>query len=1049
MTRFSTAGVELLVWPESNVEYRYRSKQFKGKSNKKYIKAQKIQQERICLMPAENQNTGQDRSSNSISKNGNSQVGCHTVPNEELNITVAVRCRGRNEREISMKSSVVVNVPDITGSKEISINTTGDTGITAQMNAKRYTVDKVFGPGASQDLIFDEVAGPLFQDFIKGYNCTVLVYGMTSTGKTYTMTGDEKLYNGELSDAAGIIPRVLLKLFDTLELQQNDYVVKCSFIELYNEELKDLLDSNSNGSSNTGFDGQFMKKLRIFDSSTANNTTSNSASSSRSNSRNSSPRSLNDLTPKAALLRKRLRTKSLPNTIKQQYQQQQAVNSRNNSSSNSGSTTNNASSNTNTNNGQRSSMAPNDQTNGIYIQNLQEFHITNAMEGLNLLQKGLKHRQVASTKMNDFSSRSHTIFTITLYKKHQDELFRISKMNLVDLAGSENINRSGALNQRAKEAGSINQSLLTLGRVINALVDKSGHIPFRESKLTRLLQDSLGGNTKTALIATISPAKVTSEETCSTLEYASKAKNIKNKPQLGSFIMKDILVKNITMELAKIKSDLLSTKSKEGIYMSQDHYKNLNSDLESYKNEVQECKREIESLTSKNALLVKDKLKSKETIQSQNCQIESLKTTIDHLRAQLDKQHKTEIEISDFNNKLQKLTEVMQMALHDYKKRELDLNQKFEMHITKEIKKLKSTLFLQLNTMQQESILQETNIQPNLDVIKNEVLTLMRTMQEKAELMYKDCVKKILNESPKFFNVVIEKIDIIRVDFQKFYKNIAENLSDISEENNNMKQYLKNHFFKNNHQELLNRHVDSTYENIEKRTNEFVENFKKVLNDHLDENKKLIMQNLTTATSAVIDQEMDLFEPKRVKWENSFDLINDCDSMNNEFYNSMAATLSQIKSTVDTSSNSMNESISVMKGQVEESENAISLLKNNTKFNDQFEQLINKHNMLKDNIKNSITSTHSHITNVDDIYNTIENIMKNYGNKENATKDEMIENILKEIPNLSKKMPLRLSNINSNSVQSVISPKKHAIEDENKSSENVDNEGSRKMLKIE
>ena len=105
--------------------------------------------------------------------------------------------------------------------------------------------------------------------------------------------------------------------------------------------------------------------------------------------------------------------------------------------------------------------------------------------------------------------------------------------------------------------------------------------------------------------------------------------------------------------------------------------------------------------------------------------------------------------------------------------------------------------------------------------------------------------------------------------------------------------------------------------------------------------------------------------------------------------------------------------------------------------------------MLKDNIKNSITSTHSHITNVDDIYNTIENIMKNYGNKENATKDEMIENILKEIPNLSKKMPLRLSNINSNSVQSVISPKKHVIEDENKSSENVDNEGSRKMLKIE
>ncbi|CAI4060721.1 hypothetical protein SUVZ_05G0110 [Saccharomyces uvarum] len=999
-------------------------------------------------MPAENQNTIQERSSNNISNNVNAQIGCHGVPNEELNITVAVRCRGRNEREIGMKSSVVVNVPDITGSEEVSINTTGDTGITAQMNAKRYTVDKVFGPGASQDLIFDEVAGPLFQDFIKGYNCTVLVYGMTSTGKTYTMTGDEKLYNGELSDAAGIIPRVLLKLFDTLELQQNDYVVKCSFIELYNEELKDLLDNNSNNSSNNGFEGPFMKKLRIFDSNTANNTTSNSASSSRSNSRNSSPRSLNDLTPKAALLRKRLRTKSLPNTIKQQHQQQ-TINSRNNSSSNSGSTNNNIPGNVNTNNSQRSSMAPNDQSNGIYIQNLQEFHITNAMEGLNLLQRGLKHRQVASTKMNDFSSRSHTIFTITLYKKHQDELFRISKMNLVDLAGSENINRSGALNQRAKEAGSINQSLLTLGRVINALADKSGHIPFRESKLTRLLQDSLGGNTKTALIATISPAKVTSEETCSTLEYASKAKNIKNKPQLGAFIMKDILVKNITMELAKIKSDLLSTKSKEGIYMSQDHYKNLNSDLESYKNEVQECKRDIESLSSKNSLLLKDKLKSKDTIQSQNSQMESLKLTINQLKAQLDKQHKTELEISGFNNKLQKLTEIMQLALQDYKRRELDLNKKFETHISKEIKSLKTTLFSQLSGMEQNNISQETNIQPNLDIIKNEVLTLMETMQEKAELMYKDCVKKILNESPKFFNVIVEKIDIIRVDFQRFYNNVAENLSDISEENNNLKQYLKNHFFKNNHQELLNHHIDSTYENIEKKASEFVENFKNTLNDHLEENKKLIMQNLTNATSAVINQEMDLFEPKRVKWENSFDLINKCDSMNNEFYNNMATTLSQIKNTVDTSSNSMNKSISVMKGQVEESENAVSLLKSNKKFNDQFKQLVNKHTILKGNIENSITSTHSHITNIDDIYDTIENIMKNYGNKENAAKNEMIDNILKEIPSLSKRIPLRLSNTNGNSAQNILSPKKHAIDDEKPSNEITDGEESRKMLKTE
>lgn len=131
---------------------------------------------------------------------------------EELNITVAVRCRGRNEKEVKARSSVVVAVPDVTGTNEVSINTTGDTGITAQINSKTYTVDKVFGPSADQLLIFKVIAEPLFQDFIKGYNCTVLVYGMTSTGKTYTMTGDERLYDGELSEGAGIIPRVLFKL---------------------------------------------------------------------------------------------------------------------------------------------------------------------------------------------------------------------------------------------------------------------------------------------------------------------------------------------------------------------------------------------------------------------------------------------------------------------------------------------------------------------------------------------------------------------------------------------------------------------------------------------------------------------------------------------------------------------------------------------------------------------------------------------------------------------------------------------------------------------
>ena len=108
-------------------------------------------------------------------------------------------------------------------------------------------------------------------------------------------------------------------------------------------------------------------------------------------------------------------------------------------------------------------------------------------------------------------------------------MIKSGKLNLVDLAGSECIGKSGAKEQRAKEAGKINQSLLTLGRVINTLVDRSAYIPYRDSKLTRLLQESLGGRSKTCIIATVSPAMSEYEETLSTLEYANRAKNIKNK----------------------------------------------------------------------------------------------------------------------------------------------------------------------------------------------------------------------------------------------------------------------------------------------------------------------------------------------------------------------------------------------------------------------------------------------------------------------------------------------------------------------------------------
>lgn len=151
---------------------------------------------------------------------------------------------------------------------------------------------------------------------------------------------------------------------------------------------------------------------------------------------------------------------------------------------------------------------------------------------------GQKNRSVASTLMNNESSRSHSIFTVTveILEKGLDgqDHVRVGKMNMVDLAGSERQSKTGATGDTLKEATKINMSLSALGNVISALVDaKTSFIPYRDSKLTRLLQDSLGGNTKTVMCACIGPVDYNYDETMSTLRYAHRAKSIKNKPRIN------------------------------------------------------------------------------------------------------------------------------------------------------------------------------------------------------------------------------------------------------------------------------------------------------------------------------------------------------------------------------------------------------------------------------------------------------------------------------------------------------------------------------------
>lgn len=402
---------------------------------------------------------------------------------------VLVRCRGRNERETSENSSVVVKTSGHKG-REISVE-----GGPVAHTGKTYTFDRVFGPESDQGMIFEAVSGSL-DEMLQGYNCTIFAYGQTGTGKTYTMTGDFNLdERGEAVNNAGIVPRALVELFKRLRSSAGENSVKLSYVELYNEELRDLLSSQGD------------KKLRIFEEP-----------------------------------------------------------------------------------GKK----------GTLVQGLEEAYVRTCQEAMSVLQEGFTRRQVAATKCNDMSSRSHSVLTITLstkeYTADGQEYLRTGKLNLVDLAGSENVGRSGAENMRAREAGSINQSLLTLGRVINSLVDGTPHIPYRESKLTRLLQESLGGRTKTVIIATVSPARVSIDETISTLEYSHRAKNIKNSPVVNETTSKQVFIKDYVDEIARLRADLDSTRKGQGVFLSQESYQKLLDENESHKVTIGEQKMRLDVL---------------------------------------------------------------------------------------------------------------------------------------------------------------------------------------------------------------------------------------------------------------------------------------------------------------------------------------------------------------------------------------------------------------------------------------------------------------------
>ena len=376
-------------------------------------------------------------------------------------VTVVVRCRPLNSKEKKDKREniIQINSDDCLVSITNPISKKKNNG--SVTNAIRnFTFDAVFNDQSKQRQVYDEVAYPLVESVLEGFNGTIFAYGQTGCGKTHTMLGPD-LGQGTPEDW-GIIPNCFENIFDEVRIgsegdENKEYLVQASYLEIYNEKIRDLLSID--------------------------------------------------------------------------VKQEQSLQLREHPDK------------------------------GVYVHALTETVVESVEAIQHVMNKGAKNRTIGATAMNQGSSRSHSIFTIRIEStsKREDgtESFRVGKLNLVDLAGSERQKKTNASGQRLKEGSNINLSLSALGNVISALVDgKSGkHIPYRDSKLTRLLQTSLGGNTKTVMIAAIGPADYNYDETLSTLRYANRAKNIQNKPTINED-PKDAMLRLMKEEIEALKLKL-------------------------------------------------------------------------------------------------------------------------------------------------------------------------------------------------------------------------------------------------------------------------------------------------------------------------------------------------------------------------------------------------------------------------------------------------------------------------------------------------------------
>lgn len=539
-------------------------------------------------------------------------------------VKVMVRCRPMNNLEVENKSSLCVQIDS--NSNQVKLITPNE-GV-----QKLFSFDKVFDPSTPQSNVYEESAFQLVESVVEGYNGTIFAYGQTGCGKTFTMTGnsdDEKL--------KGIVPRTFSHIIEVIETnKEKNFLLRCSYLEIYNEEIHDLLGNN----------------------------------------------------------------------VRQKYEVRESPEK------------------------------------GFFVEDLSMKIVKSIAELENLLKTGTDNRSKGETKMNKESSRSHSIFSIYLETSQRvdDNNSRITagKLNLVDLAGSERQSKTQATGTALKEATKINLSLAALGNVISALVDgngKTAHIPYRDSKLTKLLQDSLGGNTKTVMIACISPASYNYDEILGTLRYASRAKNIQNKPKVNED-PKDALLKAYADEIQRLK-DLLNQQGGININMPQNlkegnvvkkieggfsEYKHFDADKENFEKE----------LKNKNELLDNEK-KEKEKL---GILIKELQEQLFVNQYKLPEKELKEYETLKKKMKKQKKKEEKLLEEKKNKEQEAQQAERKYQNMSEELEELKKKN-KELNENLKNSLFEIRDLQKEQEREKEDYLESIRALEQENKFLTK------------------------------------------------------------------------------------------------------------------------------------------------------------------------------------------------------------------------------------------------------------------------------------------------------------------------